>query len=394
MKLSRAYDPNYIKSCMNLLYITWACIAFVTIADTATVIMESKFMSVVGIATGFRTFVLVPGIINIITMGIVHSLSHYFLKSEKFMAQAILYITGATIMCFVLAQSNQETVIILVLFTIPILLGMLYLDIRVQIFSLVINLIAFSIHIFILFSFQDEMVGNKLFSSNVETAVVLMLVVFGLSIVVIRRYERINGYTEEKIRKSHEDAFSGFPNHSGFYDDLDVVFKDAEREAGEFSLGLIDIDNFTSLNEEHDFDFGNKVLEIMVDSINKSLVNTAKAYRYSGEEFALICIGQQDIMINMVDSILRDFKKKTELKLGKKITASAGVCEYDPEQFRGKSDVFAAVSEALYASKRLGKDRSAVWNEALVRDSFVRAGSLVPDRIVEEVIVDVIEEVQ
>lgn len=376
MKLNKTYDPNYTKSCMTMLYVTWTCIVMVTLADTITVLIEAKFISPALFTTGFRSFVLIPGTLNILTMAIIHGVSILLLRSERYVAQSVIYLAGVTIICFILAQSNYEMVIAFVLFSVPVLVGMFYLDTKIQITALVFGLVGFCSHLLILFSRDDAIIGDKLFSPNVETSLIIMAVVFALSIIIIRRYEYLHKHIKEEIERKHEDAFSGFPNHSGFYDDLDMVFKDADKIVGQFSLGLIDIDNFTYINEKYNHAFGDQILEIMVESINKSIVNTSKAYRYGGEEFAIICNAPQEVMLNMVDSILREFKNRTELKLGVKVTASAGVCEYDPDQFSGKRDVFAAVGEALYVAKRLGKDQSAVWNEALVRNSFVSAGDL------------------
>lgn len=393
MKLNKAYDPNYTKSCMTLLHVTWACIALVMIADTVAVIIEAQFMSAALFSTGFKLFVLYPGVINILTMAIVHVLSVYLLKKNKFVFQAHIYLLGVTIICFVLAQSNQEMVMVFVFFIIPVVLAMFYLDTRIQISSLIFSLVGFVAHILLVFNKDGAIVEDNLFSSNVETSLVIMMIVFALSIVIIKRHEILHQNTQKEVEKSNIDELSGLPNYVVFYEDLEEVLTDAEENEDKFSLGLIDLDNFMLLNNKYKHDFGNEALKIMVDCINKSLVNTAKAYRYGEEEFVIICNDQELIMINMVDSILREFKRKTEMKLDVKVTASAGICEYEQGQFSGKRDVFAAVGEALYAAKRLGKDQYTVWNNVLVRNSFISSGELVPEHIVDEVIEESIEKV-
>lgn len=386
MNLNKTDDSNYYKSCMALLHITWACIGLVIIADTVTIIIEATYLSTALFFTGFKSYVLLPGIINIIIMSIVHLLSRILLWSNRFVTQAILYVAGVTCICFVLAQANQDLVIMFVMFSVPILLAMLYMDVRIQVISLIFCLLGFGLHNLLLFRNDQNMTSDKLFSSNVEIALVTMVIVFTLSIVVIKRNDRLTSQIRDEIEKNKKDETSGYPNHIVFYEDLDEVFESGEKNNENFCLGLIDVDSFMLLNNKYGHSFGEEVINILVDSINKSLVNTADVYRYGGEEFAIICSAEEDIMINMVGTILGEFKKKTEMKLDVKVTASAGICEYNPKQFSSARDVFAAVGEALYAAKRLGKDQYAIWNDALVRNSYVGSGELVPEHIVEEVI--------
>ena len=376
MRINYSDESNYNKACVRLIFLTWLCIALIALAETFTVFIDAHYLGNTVLAGNFKSFVFMPATINVLVMAIVHIVSYILLKHKFYIGQACIYIVGLTVICVVMARLNQSVNISLLFFIIPIMLALLYLDIRILVFSLVSSLAAMGLHTMYLLRNTNRELNETFLPVNIETSIVIIAIAFVIGFMVIKRVESLHTAATEALQKGQEDMLTGYLNHSGFYDDLDEVFKNVSREKGEFCLSLIDIDNFTLINEEYGYSVGDEIIEIMVDCINKSLVNTAKAYRYGGEEFVIICRGHQEIVINMVDSMIREFKNKTEMITGVLVTASAGICEYDPHHFKGKRDIFAALDEALYAAKRMGKDQYCVWNEALVRDSYVSSGKI------------------
>lgn len=377
MKLNNTAEPNYSKFCLRLLITTWIFIIVVLAADSLTVFFEAKFYSQSLFKASFKSYVLIPGAFNLVAMTVVHIASTLLLKRQKYISQAVVYLLGITFICFILARSNQDLSLNLIFFALPIVISIFYFDIKVLTFGFAFTLVGFAIHVMLLINATDKKLNETLLPVNIEATFVIMIIIFVICFQIIKRHEELSEVAEQAEEKQQKDHLTGYLNHSGFYKDLDEVYKNSSREKGEFCLALIDIDNFTVINDEYGHGLGDEVIEVMVDCINKSLVNTASVYRYGGEEFVIICKSQHEIVINMIDSIIREFRNKTEMKIGILVTASAGICEYDPRHFKGKRDMFAAVDEALYAAKRLGKNQYALWNEALVRDSFVSTGKLV-----------------
>lgn len=385
MNLKFTDEADYNKFSIKMLMVTWLFIGIIIVVGILTVIIDANLLSTSLFIVGFKNNILLPGLLNVVIMAVIHLLSLRLLKSKMYAVQAFLYMFGLVSICFVLARTNQELNINLIFFIIPIVISFVYFDRKVLLSGLIFSSVALSVHIILMITGDKQMTNNSLFPTNIEAAFVMMIAIYIIGLTVINRQERLLETVQKANEKTQEDKMTGFLNHSGFYDDLDMTFKNAEREKGDFCLAIIDIDNFTIVNNEYGYGLGDEVIEIMGNCINKSIVNTAKAYRYGGEEFVIICKGTQEIVINMVDSILRDFKNKTEMKLELVVTASAGICEYDPVHFTGKRDIFAALDEALYAAKRLGKNQYAVWNDALVRDSFVSTGKLVFREDAEEI---------
>ena len=386
MRINYSDESNYNKACMRLIFVTWLCIALIAAAETVTIFVDAQYLGSNVLMGNFKAFVFMPAAINILVMAAVHLLSFILLKRKFYITQACIYIIGLTIICLVMARTNQDTNISLLFFIVPVFLALVYLDIRVLVFSLVLSMTAVGLHTVYLLRSTNRELYETFLPVNIETSIVIIAIAFVVGIMIIKRAESLHDAATEVSQKEQEDVLTGYLNHAGFYDDLDETFKNAGREKGDFCLALIDIDNFTVINDEYGHSIGDEIIEIMVDCINKSLVNTAKAYRYGGEEFVIICKGHQEIVINMVDSIIREFKNKTELVTGVLVTASAGICEYDPRHFKGKRDIFAALDEALYVSKRLGKDQYSVWNEALVRDSYISTGKiLLPEEDIRRV---------
>lgn len=376
MKLKHTDDTEYKSSSTKLLLLTWICVIVVLLSDTVTVFIDARFLGNTVFSTAFKTYILAPGLINILIMAVVHILSYFLIRKKRFGAQACVYITGVTLICFVLARSNADMSIAMIFFIIPIVLSLFYLDKKLLVYSLCVSMITFAIHSILIINEKASISNHAMLPINVEVVLVLTVIIFIAGMLIISRSDSLLKKLEESTTKKNEDSLTGYLNHSGFYEDLDVTFKNAVTDESEFSLAIIDIDNFSVINEEYGHEFGDEVIGVMVDSINRSLVNTAKAYRYGGEEFAMICNGHEEIMINMVDSILRDFRNKTEMKLDVVVTASAGICGYVPKLFKGKRDIFAALDEALYAAKRRGKNQFVVWNETVTIDSYAESANI------------------
>ncbi len=126
-----------------------------------------------------------------------------------------------------------------------------------------------------------------------------------------------------------------------------------------YSLMMIDVDNFKSVNDIHGHQAGDAVLSSIGRTLKRSLRVTDYAFRYGGEEF----------MILMPETVLASAERAAEKLLEKvrstsvtidnnrtlKVTISIGIAE-----FSGHPDfeqVIKYADEKLYQAKHNGKDR-------------------------------------
>ncbi|MGI3062872.1 GGDEF domain-containing protein [Vibrio diabolicus] len=153
------------------------------------------------------------------------------------------------------------------------------------------------------------------------------------------------------------DGLSNLYNRRAFDKDLSSLI--ASNQA--MTLIMLDIDHFKSFNDNYGHLFGDTVLKAIARRLQQSCRDGICAYRFGGEEFALIVpnkslrIARQyaDTLRRMIEKLrIRDKRSGTQVH---SITASFGVAEYEvddtPEALVNKAD------KQLYEAKQLGRNR-------------------------------------
>ncbi len=148
------------------------------------------------------------------------------------------------------------------------------------------------------------------------------------------------------------------------------------RLRGLYTIAMLDIDFFKRFNDTYGHDVGDQVLRMVAGKINQ-IEGGGKAFRYGGEEFAIIFAGKDSKAafpflsnlretIDNTNLILRSDnrpEKKPEVAQPRKVpwqqvhvTISIGVANSNKELLTiGK--VIKAADEALYRSKDKGRNR-------------------------------------
>ena len=147
-----------------------------------------------------------------------------------------------------------------------------------------------------------------------------------------------------------------------------------------YSVALVDIDHFKKCNDTYGHDIGDQVLR-MVASKLRGVSGGGKAYRYGGEEFAVLFRGKSMKEVRPTLDALRETVEATPFVLrgrrrprakptertpspspGSKarkyvsVTVSIGVAER-VEDHEEPRDVIKAADEALYRAKGAGRNQ-------------------------------------
>jgi len=162
---------------------------------------------------------------------------------------------------------------------------------------------------------------------------------------------------------SSTDGLTGLANHRHFQQALGVALGQAYLEGEPLALILLDIDRFKAVNDTHGHLLGDLVLREIALVLRRSLPPDAQSARYGGEEMAVLVSGAH---ADRADAIAEEIRRAVEahevldftsgVKLT--VTVSLGVARYELGQ--GKSRLIARADEALYASKRSGRNRVTV----------------------------------
>ncbi|MFP4453061.1 MAG: diguanylate cyclase [Desulfobacterales bacterium] len=167
-------------------------------------------------------------------------------------------------------------------------------------------------------------------------------------------------HAEEKLKTlATTDALTGLWNRRYFLEKAALEIKRARRYGGEFSLLMIDIDDFKNINDAYGHAAGDAVLKQFAITMNKQLRQADLSGRLGGEEFGILLpnIGIEDALL--LAERLRQIAGKTPVKYEGKyifLTVSIGAAAYQQET-ESVQELFLRADRALYRAKREGRNR-------------------------------------
>ncbi len=153
---------------------------------------------------------------------------------------------------------------------------------------------------------------------------------------------------------STRDALTGLQSRASFEVALTEEFNKFKRYGNQFTLLILDIDNFKKINDTYGHPYGDHVLTRVSHLINQHIRAVDIAARYGGEELAIL-LPQTNLIeaYQMADRLCHAVSKCHFQCL---VTASIGVAACPQHGDRPESLVHAA-DKALYQAKHEGKNQ-------------------------------------
>jgi diguanylate cyclase (GGDEF)-like protein len=151
------------------------------------------------------------------------------------------------------------------------------------------------------------------------------------------------------------DYLTGAANSRFFYDLLQMEIDRSHRYGRPFTLAIIDLDNFKTVNDEFGHSLGDQVLCIVVSSIRKCLRKTDLVARLGGDEFALLL---PEIDLESARVVLAKLQSGLAEKMRQyhwPVTFSIGVLICSAAS-NTTDELVRMADDLMYAVKRAGKD--------------------------------------
>ncbi len=173
---------------------------------------------------------------------------------------------------------------------------------------------------------------------------------------------RLSALREMAIR----DGLTRCYNHKYFKMRLEQEIVRARRYGNPLSLGLLDVDHFKRINDQHGHPSGDAVLAHLANLLVASVRSTDIVARYGGEEFAFVLVeaGAQEaaIVAERMRSRLEahDFELPGAARL--RATASIGVAALQGQE--APAALIERVDAALYRAKSEGRNRVCLGTKA------------------------------
>jgi diguanylate cyclase (GGDEF)-like protein len=157
------------------------------------------------------------------------------------------------------------------------------------------------------------------------------------------------------------DPMTGLANRRDIMEKIEREFSRSQRHQRTFSVMLVDLDNFKSVNDTYGYFDGDDVLVEVARVLMGCVRNEDVCARWGGEEFLFLLTetaldGAVTLAKKVLDSIsMTEFKAN---RPGIRITTSIGLCEY----VSGQSiyDCISSADQALRQAKQGGKNRFVV----------------------------------
>lgn len=169
----------------------------------------------------------------------------------------------------------------------------------------------------------------------------------------------------EVERLSLTDEVTGINNMRNFFMLSDIQEKLAKRYLRPFAICMIDADNLKKVNDVHGHLAGTMLIQKVAQMITTNVRSSDICARYGGDEFVIMFneTAKQDV-ISAVERIVKGMANTPFDFEGTRIctSLSAGLAGY-PEDGADVRSVMANADEAMYVSKRSGKNRMTVFGE-------------------------------
>ena len=148
------------------------------------------------------------------------------------------------------------------------------------------------------------------------------------------------------------DALTGLRNHGTFQRDMASMIETGDP----FSLLMMDLDSFKSFNDTYGHPAGDTLLQTVAKAIVSATRQNDRAYRYGGDEFALLLFGAasahaEEVADRVRVAVREGVRNSFVGTLGVQVSASIGAAHW-PADGRAQGVLVEAADAALYRAKR------------------------------------------
>ena len=176
----------------------------------------------------------------------------------------------------------------------------------------------------------------------------------------------------EVERLSLTDEITGINNMRNFFILANAQEKLSNRYNRPYAICMIDADNLKKINDQHGHMAGTELIRQVAAMIVSTVRDSDICARYGGDEYVIMFIETpKQGVIAAVERIVSNMATTPFTFEGVTLstTLSAGLAGY-PEDGDDVRAVMVNADEAMYVSKRTGKNRLTVFNSAMHENSF------------------------
>ena len=171
-------------------------------------------------------------------------------------------------------------------------------------------------------------------------------------------------YQKKVEKQAQEDTLTGLYNRQACEKDISMEFHVAKKLKKKFAVLMVDLDDFTSVNEGMGYKVGDDLLEYVAHSINDISYIKGKCYRVGGDEFAvLVEHDNYDNLEFIIKRIMNLFENPWTLNGQDYYCTMSMGCVKAPEDVEDATDILTRLNIAVHSAKNNGKNSVEFYNE-------------------------------
>ncbi len=186
-----------------------------------------------------------------------------------------------------------------------------------------------------------------------------------------RMYQKLDHEVMQEMRKIEQaDILESSSDHlddrlplnrrGAFDNDLIDFSRNAQKKKEPLSLLMVDIDHFKKVNDNHGHAVGDEVLVEVAELLVSRSSRKGKAYRFGGEEFALLIPNYSaEEAAGLAERIRKDIAASPLSSKQLNITASFGAACL-PDHAADTRSLLESADTALYQAKGSGRNRVCI----------------------------------
>ncbi|KGU83323.1 GGDEF domain-containing protein [Pseudomonas mediterranea] len=189
----------------------------------------------------------------------------------------------------------------------------------------------------------------------------ICLVIYDVTDVATNRHQLQAANAQLQLLSS-TDRLTGLYNRGHWEESLKAAYARHQRYGNNSSLVMFDIDHFKRVNDTYGHQAGDKVIEQVARLVREHVRDSDVAGRYGGEEFGVVLSDTDKAGARMFAERLRKAVEEMDVAYGDvviRFTISLGVADLS-QPSNSHADLIAWADEALYTSKKTGRNRVTV----------------------------------
>ncbi|MDE5415150.1 sensor domain-containing diguanylate cyclase [Alkalihalobacterium chitinilyticum] len=169
--------------------------------------------------------------------------------------------------------------------------------------------------------------------------------------------ETVQQNNQKLVEEAMTDTLTELPNRRKFNEVMTRLVNDGQL----FSLVILDIDHFKSINDTYGHLQGDEVLKDLTEMVQSLIRKQDHFFRFGGEEFILLLPDTTSKEAFIVAEKIRARLENTTTTVGTSITISLGISEF-PFHTHSLDELFLFADKAMYQSKSSGRNRTTIWS--------------------------------